>query len=345
MSTKRALITGIFGQDAAYLTQYLLQQGYEVIGTHRRTSTLNNWRLRELGIEKDIRFEEFELLEQSNIIHTIRETRPTEIYNLAAQSFVGSSFVQPIFTSEANALGVTRILEAIRTIDSEIRFYQASTSEMFGKVMATPQVETTPFYPRSPYGVSKLYSHWMTKNYREAYGLHATSGILFNHESPLRGAEFVTRKITMHFAGIKHGLVDCVELGNLKASRDWGHARDYVEGMHAMVVHPEAGDFILASGVTHTIEDFINLAAGMVGFDIAWEGEDEARRAVDRDTGKAIVKVNPKFYRPTEVDTLMGDATKASEVLNWRPKTTFEELVEEMVKADLDRMTQPRVKL
>ncbi|TNE36841.1 MAG: GDP-mannose 4,6-dehydratase [Alphaproteobacteria bacterium] len=340
MTTQRALITGIFGQDAAYLARHLIDQGYEIIGTHRRTSTNNSWRLRELDVERHIRFEELELLEQSNIIHTLKETRPTEIYNLAAQSFVGSSFNQPIFTGEANALGVTRILEAIRVVDPEIRFYQASTSEMFGLVQETPQKETTAFYPRSPYGISKLYAHWMTKNYREAYGLHATSGILFNHESPLRGTEFVTRKITTHFAAIKFGLIDHVELGNLNACRDWGHARDYVEGMHAMVRHDEADDFVLASGQTHTIEDFANLAASVAGFKIEWEGEAEDRKAYNRETGKCIIKVNPRFYRPTEVDLLMGDAGKAKDVLGWAPRTNFENLVEEMMAADLDRQSR-----
>lgn len=340
MTTKRALITGIFGQDAAYLARHLVDQGYEIIGTHRRTSTNNSWRLRELDVERHIRFEELELLEQSNIIHTLQETRPTEVYNLAAQSFVGSSFNQPIFTGEANALGVTRILEAIRVADPEIRFYQASTSEMFGLVQETPQKETTAFYPRSPYGISKLYAHWMTKNYREAYGLHATSGILFNHESPLRGNEFVTRKITTHFAAIKFGLIDHVELGNLNACRDWGHARDYVEGMHAMVRHDQPDDYVLASGQTHTIEDFANLAAAVAGFKIEWEGEAEGRKAFNRDTGKCIIKVNPRFYRPTEVDLLMGDASKAKEVLGWTPKTNFENLVEEMMAADIDRQSR-----
>jgi GDPmannose 4,6-dehydratase len=340
MAEKRALITGIFGQDAAYLSKHLLDQGYEVIGTHRRTSTNNSWRLSELDVERHIRFEELELLEQSNIIHTLRETKPTEIYNLAAQSFVGSSFTQPIFTGEANALGVTRILEAIRVADPEIRFYQASTSEMFGKIQQTPQTEETPFYPRSPYGISKLYAHWITKNYREAYGIHATSGILFNHESPLRGTEFVTRKITTHFAAIRHGLIDHVELGNLNASRDWGHARDYVEGMHKMLRHEQADDFILASGKTHSIEEFANLAAEIAGFDIAWEGEGEARQAIDRKTNKAIIKVNSKYYRPTEVDLLIGDASKAKDTLGWVPKTDFPSLVEEMMTADLDRQSR-----
>lgn len=340
MAAKRALITGIFGQDAAYLAKYLIDSGYEIIGTHRRTSTNNSWRLRELDVERHIRFEELELLEQSNIIHTLRATRPTEIYNLAAQSFVGSSFSQPIFTGEANALGVTRILEAIRVTDPEIHYYQASTSEMFGLVQETPQTETTPFYPRSPYGISKLYAHWITKNYREAYGLHATSGILFNHESPLRGTEFVTRKITTHFAAIKHGIIDHVELGNLNASRDWGHARDYVEGMHAMVTHAEADDFVLASGETHSIEDFVNLAAEITGFKIAWEGSGEARRAINRDNNKELIKINPKYYRPTEVDLLKGDASKAKQTLGWTPKTNFPSLVEEMMVADLDRQSR-----
>ncbi len=336
MSQKRALITGIFGQDGAYLAQLLLERGYEVIGTHRRTATTNSWRLKELGLEDKIKFFELELLEHSNIIGTLRDVAPNEIYNLAAQSFVGSSFSQPVFTGDANALGVTRILEAIRIIDPDIRFYQASTSEMFGKVQETPQNEDTPFYPRSPYGVAKLYGHWITKNYREAYGLHAASGILFNHESPFRGPEFVTRKITMGLARLQQGDGEPVELGNLSASRDWGHARDYVRAMHLMLTSDEADDYVIATGQTHSVEEFANIAAECAGFNLEWNGEDEARQATDRKSGRLIIRVNPEFYRPAEVDFLLGDSSKAKTKLGWQPKISFEELVSEMVAFDVD---------
>lgn len=335
--TKRALVTGITGQDGAYLAKLLLDKGYEVFGAYRRSASTNAWRLAELGVEKDVRLEPFDLVEFSNILRTVERIHPTEIYNLAAQSFVATSFEQPLYTSDTNALGVARILECIRTVDKGIHFYQASTSEMFGKVHQTPQWEETPFHPRSPYGVAKLYAHFMTVNYREAYGMHASSGILFNHESPLRGEEFVTRKITTTLARIKLGLADILELGNLSAQRDWGFAGDYVDGMHRMVTAEHPGDYVLATGMTHTVRAFIEHAAKVAGFDLRFEGEGESERAVDVFSGKTIVRVNPQFFRPTEVDILQGDATKAHKELGWKPKMGFEELVTSMMERDLAR--------
>ncbi len=338
MTDKRALITGIFGQDAAYLAQHLLEKGYEVHGTHRRGSTRGAWRLRELGIESAIRYTEMELLEYSNIYRVLKDIRPTEIYNLAAQSYVAASFAQPLYTSEVDALGVTRLLEAVREVDPSIRFYQASSSEMFGQVQASPQTEETPFAPRSPYGIAKLYAHWMTRNYREAYGIHATSGILFNHESPMRGRDFVTRKITATLALVRHGQEDRLELGNLNAKRDWGHAKDYVTGMHAMVRQDTAQDFVLATGAAHSVEDFVNLAARVAGFKLDWNGEGTQRRAIDRETGKPVITINPDYFRPAEVDHLVGDASLARRALGWSPKASFEDLVVDMAEADLRRV-------
>lgn len=337
MAQKTALVTGIFGQDAAYLSHVLLKEGYHVIGAHRRTSTNNSWRLKELGIESEIEFVEFELIEFSNILRAIENTKPDEIYNLAAQSFVGSSFEQPIYTADADALAVTRILEAIRTVNPAIRFYQASTSEMFGKIAHEIQTEQTPFHPRSPYGVAKLYGHWITTNYRESYDIFATSGILFNHESPLRGIEFVTRKITTSFAKIKTGQMGVMELGNIAATRDWGHARDYVEGMYLMMRHDTADDFILATGETHSIEEFAEIAGNLAGFKVTWEGEGLNRRAIDEKTGRDLIHINPAFFRPAEVDVLRGSAQKAKSVLGWEPKSNFTELVHEMMEADMKR--------
>lgn len=337
---KIALVTGIFGQDGAYLAQLLLGKGYKVVGGHRRSATRNDWRLRELSVADDIEFIDLELLEYSNIHNVLDRIRPDEIYNLAAQSFVGTSFDQPIYTSDVDALGVLRLLEALRTINPDIRMYQASTSEMFGDVQEIPQRESTPFYPRSPYGVAKLYGHWITKNYRESYGIHASSGILFNHESPLRGIEFVTRKITSSLAQIKNGNLDVLELGNMTAKRDWGHARDYVEGMHLMVQEENANDFVLATGKTRSVEDFVNIAATSAGFNIEWDGENEARTATDRKSGKVVVRVNPKFYRPAEVELLVGDASKAHSILNWTPNSSFADLVAEMTEADMRRASE-----
>ncbi|HYC79278.1 MAG TPA: GDP-mannose 4,6-dehydratase [Planctomycetota bacterium] len=333
---KRALVTGVTGQDGAYLSRLLLERGYEVIGAYRRTAALNLWRLEELGVADRIRFLPLELTEFTNVLRLLQQTKPTEIYNLAAQSFVGTSFEQPLYTSEVDALGVMRLLECVRVVDPSIRFYQASTSEMFGKVHETPQRETTPFHPRSPYAVAKAFAHHATVLYREAYGVHASSGILFNHESPLRGAEFVTRKITSTLALIRHGRRETLELGNLDAKRDWGYAEDYVLGMHLMLQRPKGDDYVLASGRTATVREFVDLAAAVAGLKLRWEGEGAQSRAVD-ERGAVRVRVNPEFFRPAEVDLLLGDAAKARETLGWKPACTLEGLVEKMMRADLDR--------
>lgn len=335
---RTALVTGITGQDGAYLSRFLLDKGYCVFGAFRRGASLSLWRLNELGVtEADIEFIPFELLEYANLRRAIEQTAPDEIYNLGAQSFVGISFEQPLFTTDVNALGVTRMLEAIREVNPAIKFYQASTSEMFGKVKAVPQSELTPFYPRSPYAVAKLYAHWMTINYRESYNLFACSGILFNHESHLRGIEFVTRKITAGLARIREGQQDAVELGNLDAKRDWGFAGDYVEGMWLMVQQPVPDDFVLATGTTTSVRSFCELAAAALDYDLAWEGEGASTTGVDRRSGKTIIRVNPKFYRPAEVELLIGDAAKARAKLGWSAKIKLPELVEMMVEADLRR--------
>jgi GDPmannose 4,6-dehydratase len=335
--TKRALITGVTGQDGAYLAKLLLDRGYEVYGAHRRSASLNLWRLHELGITDQIRLVPFELLEYSNILLAIDKIKPTEVYNLAAQSFVGLSFEQPMYTADVDGMGVARLLEAIKTVDPSIRFYQASTSEMFGKVQEIPQTEKTPFYPRSPYGVAKLYAHWMTVNYRESYNMHATCGILFNHESPMRGLEFVTRKITSQLALIHHNKLNVLELGNLDAKRDWGFAGDYVEGMYQMLQRNKPEDFVLATNQTHSVREFVELASTIAGFDIEWRGEAEKTEGWDKKTNRVIVRVNPAFYRPAEVELLIGDATHAAQALEWKAKTTFPQLVEMMMKKDLER--------
>lgn len=337
MSHPKALITGITGQDAAYLAKFLLERGYDVVGCYRRTASSNMWRLEEMGILNRIELVPMDLLELTNIVRVVQKVRPTEIYNLAAQSFVGISFEQSVYTSQVNAIGVCYLLEAIRTTDLSIRFYQASTSEMFGKVRETPQNENTPFHPRSPYAVAKVYGHYMTVNYREAYGLHASCGILFNHESPLRGREFVTRKITASLAKIYYGQQDVLELGNLDAARDWGYAGDYVRGMYLMLQQPRGDDYVLATGETHTVREFCEKSARCVGFDIQWEGEGVETRGIDRRSGKTLIRVHPDYFRPAEVDHLCGDATKAHRILGWRPQVTFDELVERMVRADMDR--------
>lgn len=337
--TKRALVTGIYGQDGAYLAQLLLNKGYEVIGAARRTASGSAWRLRELGIERDIRVVDFELLEFSNIQRTIKKLQPDELYNLAAQSFVGVSFDEPLYTAEVDALGVTRVLEALREHSPHTKFYQASTSELYGRTGDKKQCEQTPFYPCSPYAAAKLYAHWMTTNYRDGYGMFACSGILFNHESPLRGSEFVTRKITQTLAKIKYGEAEVLELGNLHSKRDWGFAGDYVQAMYAMLQQEKADDYVIATGETHTVQEFIDLATARAGFDIAWEGENETMRAIDRKTNKTIVRVNPEFFRPVEVHLLIGDATKASKKLGWKPSVSFPQLVEMMVDADMRRVS------
>ncbi len=338
--SKRAFITGITGQDGAYLAELLLKKDYEVYGLHRRTSTDNFWRIQTLGIEKhpNLHLIEHDLTDIASNIHLIKKHKPQEIYNLAAQSFVGTSFEQPIATAEITGLGPLNFLEAIRMLDPSIRFYQASTSEMFGKVQAIPQTEDTPFYPRSPYGIAKLYAHWMTINYRESYGLHASSGILFNHESPLRGLQFVTRKITDGIAKIKAGQLDCLQLGNLDAKRDWGFAKDYVDAMYRMVQLDTPEDFVIATNVTTTIRDFINMAIEAADMNVAWEGEGQNERAIDTKTNKTIVSINPKFYRPAEVDLLIGDPSKAKKLLNWEPDVDVKTLCTMMMQADLKRI-------
>lgn len=336
---KTALITGITGQDGAYLAQLLLGKGYRVYGTFRRTSSANFWRIEELGIDKEpnLHLVEFDLTDLGVIIRLLQEAEPVEIYNLAAQSFVGVSFAQPRTTAEITGVGALNLLEAIRIVDPKIRFYQASTSEMFGKVQAVPQDETTPFYPRSPYGVAKLYAHWITVNYRESYRIFGVSGILFNHESPLRGLEFVTRKISDSVAKIHLGKLDVLELGNLDAKRDWGFAGDYVEGMWRMLQRDQPDTYVLATNRTETVRDFATLAFKAVGVSLVWEGMNEAEIGRCGDSGKVLVRVNPKFYRPAEVDLLIGSAEKAKRELGWKPKTTLEELCAMMVAADIDR--------
>jgi len=336
---KTALITGITGQDGAYLTELLLAKGYTVYGTYRRTSSVNFWRLEELGVANhpNLHLVEYDLTDMGSAIRLLESSGATEVYNLAAQSFVGVSFDQPIATAQMTAVGPVHLLEAIRIVNPEIRFYQASTSEMFGKVQAVPQCEETPFYPRRPYGVAKLYAHWMTVNYRESYGIFGTSGILFNHESPLRGREFVTRKITDGLAKIKLGKLDVLELGNLDAKRDWGYAKDYVEGMWRMLQADTPDTFVLATGRTESVRDFVTLAAKALDITLEWQGQGEQERGMDARTGKVLVAVNPKFYRPAEVDLLIGHPAKAKAVLGWEPSTTLEQLCAMMVEADLRR--------
>ena len=337
---KTALVTGITGQDGAYLTELLLGKGYKVYGTYRRTSSVNFWRLEEVGCATHDNLEllEYDLTDQGSALDIVARTEPDEIYNLAAQSFVGVSFQQPALTAQATGVGALYLLEAIRLLNTKIRFYQASTSEMFGKVQEIPQRESTPFYPRSPYGVAKLYAHWMTVNYRESYDIFASSGILFNHESPLRGLEFVTRKITDGVARIKSGKLDTLELGNMDAKRDWGYAKEYVEGMHRMLEHDTPDTFVLATGRTETVRDFVTMAFRAAGIDIEWKGKDEGETATDTATGKTVVRVNPKFYRPAEVELLVGDASKAKSELGWEARTTLEELCAMMVDADMRRI-------
>lgn len=315
---KRALITGITGQDGSYLAEFLLSQGYEVIGLVRRSSTVNFERIGH--IQERITLVQGDLLDQTSLTSVLSQHRPQEVYNLAAQSFVQTSWEQPVFTGEVTALGVTRMLDAIRAVDSSVRFYQASSSEMFGKVREVPQKETTPFYPRSPYGVAKVYGHWITVNYRESYGLHATSGILFNHESPRRGLEFVTRKVTDAAARIKLGLADKLPLGNLEAKRDWGFAGDYVRAMWLMLQQDKPDDYVVATGQTYSVQRLCEVAFDCVG--LKWQD---------------YVYQDPRFYRPAEVDLLVGDNSKAQQDLGWKPEVTFEQLIEMMVKADLDR--------
>ena len=344
---KRALITGITGQDGSYLAEFLLAKGYEVHGIKRRSSLFNTTRIDHLfqdPQEPDVRMHlEFgDLTDSTNLIRIVQEAQPDEIYNLAAQSHVAVSFETPEYTANADAVGTLRILEAIRLLGlgDRTRFYQASTSEMFGNAAESPQSESTPFQPRSPYAAAKLYAYWMTVNYREAYGLFATNGILFNHESPRRGETFVTRKITRGLARIRAGLQDCVYLGNLDARRDWGHARDYVEATWLMLQHDAPGDFVIATGEQHSVREFVEAAGRHLGMAIEWSGAGEAEVGTDANSGRVLVRIDPRYFRPTEVDSLLGDATKARETLGWTARTSFDELVREMVEADAEHARQ-----
>ena len=339
---KKAIITGITGQDGAYLAQLLLDKGYAVYGTYRRTSSVNFWRIDELAIQAhpQLHLVEYDLTDLGASIALVQKIQPDEIYNLAAQSFVGVSFEQPTTTAQITGIGALNLLEAIRLINPRIRFYQASTSEMFGKVQAIPQAEDTPFYPRSPYGVAKLYAHWMTVNYRESYGIFASSGILFNHESPLRGREFVTRKITDSVAKIKLGTLDVLELGNIDAKRDWGYAKEYVEGMWRMLQAEQPDTYVLATHRTETVRDFVHMAFKAAGIHVEFQGQAEAERAIDTATGTTVMRVNPRYYRPAEVDLLVGNPAKAQAQLGWTPRTTLEQLCQMMIDADLRRNQQ-----
>ena len=339
--TKRALITGITGQDGAYLAEFLLNKGYEVHGLKRRTSLFNTDRIDHLyqdRHEKNVRFflHHGDMTDSSSLVRIIQQIQPDEVYNLAAQSHVAVSFEEPEYTANSDALGVLRVLEAIRILglEKKTRFYQASTSELFGLVQETPQKETTPFYPRSPYAVAKMYGYWIVVNYREAYGMYACNGILFNHESPIRGETFVTRKITRALARIKLGLLDCLYLGNMDAKRDWGHARDYVEMQWLMLQQERPEDFVIATGVQYSVRDFVNAAARELGMQIRWEGEGMEEKGYDAQ-GLCVVRIDPRYFRPTEVETLLGDPSKAKQKLGWTPKISFDELVAEMVREDL----------
>ncbi len=339
-SRKTAVITGITGQDGAYLAQLLLEKDYLVYGTFRRTSSVNLWRIDELGIRNhpNLQLLEYDLTDLSTTIRLIERANADEVYNLAAQSFVGVSFDQPITTGEITGLGAANLLEGVRLVNHKVRFYQASSSEMFGKVQATPQDESTPFYPRSPYGIAKLYAHWMTVNYRESYGMFAVSGILFNHESPLRGLEFVTRKITDAMARIRLGKLDSFELGNLDARRDWGFAGDYVDGMWRMLQAEIPDTYVLATNRTESVRDFVRMAAKAAGIGIAFSGKGKDEVGIDTATGRAIVRVSSRHFRPAEVDVLIGNAAKAKALLGWEAKVPLEELCRRMVEADLKRV-------
>lgn len=336
---KKAFITGITGQDGAYLAKLLLEKGYEVHGGVRRISQPETTRLNSLGIAGDIQLHDFDLLEQNSMFRVIRDVEMDEFYNLAAQSFVGASWELPVYTADADGMAVVRILDTLRTLRPDCRFYQASTSEMFGLVQEVPQTETTRLYPRSPYGAAKVYGHYITMNYRESFGLHASSGILFNHESPLRGKEFVTRKITLGLAALARGGNTPIELGNMDARRDWGFAGDYVDGMWRMLQQDVADDYVLATGVTTTIREFFTFAGEALGMDLDWSGEGENETATDRKTGKLVMKVNPKFYRPAEVDLLIGNPQKAVEKLGWKATVDIRELASMMATSDFDALS------
>jgi len=336
---KNAVVTGISGQDGAYLARLLLDKGYRVWGATRRTSSVNHWRLDEVGIlgHENLQLLDYDLTDAGAAIRLLERSAADEVYNIAAQSFVGVSFDQPVTTAEITGIGAVNLLEAIRIVNPGIKFYQASTSEMFGLVQEVPQNETTPFYPRSPYGVAKLYAHWMTVNYRESYGIYGCSGILFNHESPLRGREFVTRKITDAVAKIELGRLDILQLGNLDAKRDWGFAGDYVDGMWRMLQQKDPDTYVLATNRTQSVRDFVDMAFKAVGKSLEWRGDGESERGVCSQTGTELVAVNPEFFRPAEVELLIGDPVKAKNILDWEPTTSLEELCDMMVKADLYR--------
>ncbi len=335
---KKALITGITGQDGAYLSKLLLEKGCEVHGALRRTSDLHLNRLRFLGVDDKVKYIPLELLEFTNIYRMIEKIQPDEIYNLGAQSFVALSFEEPIYTADVTGLGSLRILEAVRVVNPRIKFYQASSSEMFGKVQAKHQNEKTHFCPRSPYAISKLFAHWNTVNYRESYGIFACSGILFNHESPLRGLEFVTKKITHSVASIKYGLQNELRLGNLDSKRDWGYAPEYVEAMWLMLQQDDPDDYVVATGETHSVREFVELSFKNVGVDIEWSGKGVDEIGRHKVSGKTLVRVDPQFFRPAEVDFLMGDYSKAKEKLSWHPRTKFQDLVSIMVEADVRKI-------
>ena len=337
------IITGVTGQDGAYLAEFLLSKGYEVHGLKRRSSSFNTDRIDHLYQDPHdqspaLYLHYGDLTDATNLIRIVQQIQPDEIYNLAAQSHVAVSFETPEYTANSDALGTLRLLEAIRItgLEKKVRFYQASTSEMFGKVQEIPQKETTPFYPRSPYGAAKVYGHWITVNYREAYGMYACSGILFNHESPIRGETFVTRKITRGLARIKHGLDACIYLGNLNSLRDWGHARDYVRAQWLMLQQSEPDDYVIATGEQHSVREFITCAAKEVGIELIWKGEGINEQGVDRETGRVVIRIDSRYFRPTEVDSLLGDSTKARLRLGWKPEISFGELVTEMVAVDLE---------
>jgi len=334
---RTAFITGITGQDGAYLAELLLGKGYRVVGGFRRLSTPNFVRLDELKVTGDVELVEVDLLDAGNLTRVIDEVKLDEVYNLGAQSFVAHSFKNPVLTGNVTGIGVTNLLESIRMVNTGIRFYQASTSELYGKVQEVPQNETTPFYPRSPYGVAKLYGHWMTINYRESYNIFASTGILFNHESPLRGLEFVTRKVTNAVSRIYHGKQDYFEIGNMEARRDWGYAREYVDGMWRILQAPKADNFVLATGEMHSVREWIEVCFSFIGREIVWEGKNENETGKDAKSGKLLVKVNPAFFRPAEVDMLIGDYSKAKRELGWEPKVKYRELAEIMLKKDIER--------
>jgi GDPmannose 4,6-dehydratase len=346
---KRALITGITGQDGAYLAEFLIEKGYEVHGIKRRSSSFNTARIDHLyqdPHDKDLRFilHYGDLTDATNLIRVIQEVKPHELYNLAAQSHVKVSFESPVYTANVDALGALRLLEAIRILklEKKTRFYQASTSEIYGKVQEVPQTEKTPFYPRSPYGVAKLYAYWVTVNYREAYGIFACNGILFNHESPIRGETFITRKITRALARIKLKLQDCLYVGNLNAKRDWGHAKDYIEMQWLMLQQDKAEDYVIATGIQHSVRECISIAADCLDMQISWKGKGPDEKGIDEKSGKVVVAIDPRYFRPTEVDTLLGDPSKARQKLGWKARYTFEELISEMVEADLKEAERDR---